>query len=58
MKNPEVSDESSECYSGVEYIYDEDNDRYSNWYKGEALHQITTGATGANLYNLCLAQPS
>mgnify|MGYP006117839707 CR=1 FL=1 len=38
IKNPEVTDESSECYAGIEYIWDEDNDRYSSFYKGEAIH--------------------
>ena len=47
----------SEMYSSEE-IAEDASTRKKVFYKGEAIHQITTGTTGFDLYPICIDRPS
>jgi hypothetical protein len=46
-----------QCKEGVELFFGY-NTRYSEFPKGQALHQVTSGSTGDNFTEVCSTRPS
>ena len=49
--------EDFQCLNNVEELFG-GSSRSIKFKQGDALHQVTTGTTGFDLYPLCLARPS
>jgi len=61
MRQPFLKNEVQEfqCQHNVEEFFSATAaPRISTWAQGDAIHQVTTGTTGFDLYPLCLRRPS
>ena len=50
--------EEFQCKHDQESFFSDEETRINKFKKGDAIHQITTGTTGFDLYPLCLRRPS